>query len=139
LASDPQGFTLAASRALERGASYLIQPTANAARNIAVNPAVVADPRLIPAAAPDPHQSAGAANTGAARSRQAVSGRDILGAAACRGADHAALSRTAAAQLSGRCAGLDRWRCLHSDRRTARVVMPIRQWRQHHAGRVGRC
>jgi len=65
LASDPQGFTLAAAGTLSAGASYLIQPTRNAATTLAVNPLASADPRLIAAAAPV-RTSAGAANTGTA-------------------------------------------------------------------------
>ncbi|MEF8752807.1 MAG: flagellar hook-associated protein FlgK [Accumulibacter sp.] len=65
LQSDPQGFSLASSAPLPAGASYLVQPTRDAARKIAVNPAVVADPRLIPAAAPI-RTGTGAANTGSA-------------------------------------------------------------------------
>ena len=52
LAGDPQGFTLASSGTLLAGGSYLIQPTRNAARNISVNPVLVADPRLLTAAGP---------------------------------------------------------------------------------------
>ncbi|EXI76691.1 MAG TPA: flagellar hook-associated protein FlgK [Candidatus Accumulibacter phosphatis] len=66
LQSEPQGFSVAASGQLPAGASYLIQPTRDAARKIALNPALVADPRLIPAAAPI-RTAAGTANTGAAR------------------------------------------------------------------------
>lgn len=63
LASDPQGFTLSASGSLPAGASYLIQPTRDAARKITVNPALVADPRLIPAGGPV-RTSAGTGNSG---------------------------------------------------------------------------
>lgn len=49
LASDPQGFTLAASAALVAGSSYLIQPTRNAMQTLQVNPSVAIDPRLITA------------------------------------------------------------------------------------------
>lgn len=63
LASDPQGFTLASSGPLVAGSSYLIQPTRDAARNIAVNPVVAADPRLIAAASPI-RTTGGASNTG---------------------------------------------------------------------------
>lgn len=52
LASDPQGFTLAASAALVAGSSYLIQPTRNAMQTLQVNPSVAIDPRLITAAGP---------------------------------------------------------------------------------------
>lgn len=66
LASDPQGFTLAASSLpLVAGGSYLIEPTRAVARNISVNAAVAADPRLITAAGPV-RTSVGTANTGAA-------------------------------------------------------------------------
>ncbi|EXI68141.1 MAG: Flagellar hook-associated protein 1 [Candidatus Accumulibacter adjunctus] len=65
LQTDPQGFSLASSAPLPAGASYLVQPTRDAARRIAVNPAVVADPRLLTAAAPI-RTSLGAANTGSA-------------------------------------------------------------------------
>jgi flagellar hook-associated protein 1 FlgK len=62
---DPQGFSLAPLGSLVPGASYLIQPTREAARNISVNAAVAADPRLIAAAAPIRTQPA-VANTGGA-------------------------------------------------------------------------
>ena len=65
LQSEPQGFTLTASGQLPAGASYLVQPTRDAARRIAVNPAMLADPRLVPTAAPI-RTAAGTANTGAA-------------------------------------------------------------------------
>ncbi|EXI81444.1 MAG: Flagellar hook-associated protein 1 [Candidatus Accumulibacter appositus] len=65
LSSDPQGFVLAAPGALLAGSSYLIQPTRGAARSIAVNPALVADSRLIAAAGPL-RAAAGTANTGSA-------------------------------------------------------------------------
>lgn len=54
LVADPQGFTLNAAvfAAADAGASYLIEPTRDAARNISVNAAVAADPRLVAAAAP---------------------------------------------------------------------------------------
>jgi flagellar hook-associated protein 1 FlgK len=82
LQSEPQGFSLASSAPLPAGASYLVQPTRDAARKITVNPAVVADPRLIPAAAPI-RTSAGASNTGSAQiSPGSVGpGYDALGAA----------------------------------------------------------
>lgn len=64
LASDPQGFTLAAGPLLA-GSSYLVQPTRAAATDIAVNPAVAADPSLIAAAGPI-RTSTGTANTGGA-------------------------------------------------------------------------
>ncbi|MBN8452650.1 flagellar hook-associated protein FlgK [Accumulibacter sp.] len=81
LQSEPQGFSLASSAPLPAGASYLVQPTRDAARKITVNPAVVADPRLIPAAAPI-RTSAGASNTGSAQiSPGSVGpGYDALGA-----------------------------------------------------------
>ncbi|MCM8610721.1 flagellar hook-associated protein FlgK [Accumulibacter sp.] len=65
LQAEPQGFTITSSGPLAAGTSYLIQPTRDAARRIAVNPAMLADPRLIPAAAPV-RTTAGAANTGSA-------------------------------------------------------------------------
>ena len=51
---DPQGFSLNAATfpPSSDGASYLIEPTRNAASNISVNTAIAADPRLIAAAAP---------------------------------------------------------------------------------------
>ncbi|MRD73082.1 flagellar hook-associated protein FlgK [Rhodocyclus tenuis] len=54
LSSDPQGFTLNAVTfaASDVGASYLIQPTHDAATNISLNQAVVADTRLLNVAAP---------------------------------------------------------------------------------------
>ena len=61
----PQGFTLAASGAFVAGSSYLIQPTRNAAQNIAVNATIAADVRQIAAAAPI-RASAGTTNTGTA-------------------------------------------------------------------------
>lgn len=65
LATDPQGFTLLASAGDLTGSSYLIQPTRNAALNISVNPAVVADARLIAAGGPV-RTSVGKGNSGAA-------------------------------------------------------------------------
>ena len=61
--SGPQGFNIASSGALVAGSSYLIQPTREAARNIAVNPTIAADTRQIAAAAPVRAQ-VGTANTG---------------------------------------------------------------------------
>ena len=55
LDADPQGFELDGSVTFgpaDIGASYLIQPTREAARNISVNAAVAADVRLIAAAMP---------------------------------------------------------------------------------------
>lgn len=64
LAADPQGFTLAESSATyTAGDSYLIRPARDAARNISVNAALAADPRLIAAAAPIRTSSA-TVNTG---------------------------------------------------------------------------
>jgi flagellar hook-associated protein 1 FlgK len=82
LASDPQGFTLASSGPLVAGSSYLIQPTRDAARNIAVNPVVAADPRLLPAAGPI-RTVAGASNTGGAAisAASAAPGYEAAGAA----------------------------------------------------------
>jgi flagellar hook-associated protein 1 FlgK len=65
LSSDPQGFELASPGALVAGSSYLIQPTRGAARGIAVNPALIADSRLIAAAGPL-RAAVGTANTGTA-------------------------------------------------------------------------
>lgn len=62
---DSQGFTLAPAGVLPAGASYLIQPTRDAARNLSVNRVLAADPGLIPAAGPI-RSAAGANNTGAA-------------------------------------------------------------------------
>lgn len=61
----PQGFELAASGTFAAGSSYLIQPTRNAARNIAVNPTLAVDVRQIAAAAPVLAQT-GPSNTGSA-------------------------------------------------------------------------
>ena len=53
LAADPQGFTLDTSTVFgASAASYLIQPTRNAASGLSVNTAVANDTRLIAAAAP---------------------------------------------------------------------------------------
>lgn len=70
LAADSQGIVLSddvisASTVYTSGASYLIQPTRDAARNISVNAMVAADARLIAAASPIRTQ-AFATNTGAA-------------------------------------------------------------------------
>jgi len=66
LSADPQGFTLApADPAPPAGASYLIQPTRDTARNLSVNRVLAADPGLIPAAGPI-RTAAAANNTGAA-------------------------------------------------------------------------
>jgi flagellar hook-associated protein 1 FlgK len=66
LSADAQGFTLAPVGVLPpAGASYLIQPTRDAARNLSVNRVLAADPGLIPAAGPV-RSAAGANNTGAA-------------------------------------------------------------------------
>jgi flagellar hook-associated protein 1 FlgK len=62
---DSQGFTLAPAGVLPAGASYLIQPTRDAARNLSVNRVLAADPGLIPAAGPI-RSAAGASNTGLA-------------------------------------------------------------------------
>ena len=64
----PQGFVLNSAAlvgATAAGASYLIQPTRDAARNISVNAAIATDPRRVAAAAPIRTQ-AGDRNTGAA-------------------------------------------------------------------------
>lgn len=65
LASDPQGFTLGSSGAFVAGSSYLIQPTRNAASEIAVNPAIAADSTRIAAALPI-RTTTGSTNTGKA-------------------------------------------------------------------------
>lgn len=54
LALDPQGFSLnpATFTPADAGATYLIEPTRNAAGNISLNAAVASNPRLIAAAAP---------------------------------------------------------------------------------------
>lgn len=67
LGLDPQGFTLNSATfvAGDAGASYLIQPVRDAARNISVNAAVATDVRLIAAAAPIRTQ-AQSTNTGTA-------------------------------------------------------------------------
>lgn len=53
LAANPQGFSLADSgAAYTTGDSYLIQPTHEMARNIDMDSRIVADPRLVAAAAP---------------------------------------------------------------------------------------
>jgi flagellar hook-associated protein 1 len=65
-ASGSQGFSLSSSATpLLAGSSYLIQPTRDAARNISINAAVAADPRLVAAAAPIRTQT-GTSNTGSA-------------------------------------------------------------------------
>ena len=58
-----QGFTVAVTGTPAAGSSYLIQPTRELARNIAINPVVAADVRQIAAAAPIRAQ-AGTTNTG---------------------------------------------------------------------------
>jgi len=66
LLGSSQGFTFGQGGplpALPAGASYLIQPTRNAAQNIAVNSVVANDTRLVAAAAPIRTQAA-AKNTG---------------------------------------------------------------------------
>jgi flagellar hook-associated protein 1 FlgK len=70
LVADPQGFSLSDTvisngDVYASGASYLIQPTRAAARNISMNTAVAADPRLIAAAGPM-RTTTGATNTGKA-------------------------------------------------------------------------
>ena len=62
-AQGSQGFTVNVAGGLVAGSSYLIQPTREVARNIAVNPTIAADVRQIAAAAPVRAQ-VGAANTG---------------------------------------------------------------------------
>ncbi len=61
-----EGFSLNLAGADAVGNSYLIQPTRNAARNIAVNSMIAADPRNIAAALPF-RTAATATNTGAAK------------------------------------------------------------------------
>jgi flagellar hook-associated protein 1 FlgK len=67
LVADPQGFSLTepVGAVYLNGASYSIQPTREAARNISVNAAVAADARLIAAASPI-RTEAYTTNTGAA-------------------------------------------------------------------------
>lgn len=67
LVADPQGFNLSAATfgATDIGASYIVQPTRDAARNVSVNAAVASDPRLVAAAAPIRTQAA-TTNTGGA-------------------------------------------------------------------------
>lgn len=79
LSSDPQGFVLASTGTLPAGSSYLIQPTRGAARGITVNPALVADARLIAAAGPL-RASAGTANTGTATVTSGEAGPGYQGA-----------------------------------------------------------
>ena len=61
-----EGFSLNLAGADAVGNSYLIQPMRNAARNIAVNPTIAADPRNIAAALPF-RTAATSTNTGAAK------------------------------------------------------------------------
>lgn len=67
LAADPQGFTLdpANFTGAAAGTTYLIEPTRNAIGGLALNSAVVADNRLIAAAAPMRTEATGT-NTGKA-------------------------------------------------------------------------
>ncbi len=58
-----QGFTIASSGAFVAGSTYLIQPTREAARNIAINPTIEADVRQIAVAAPI-RTSVNTSNTG---------------------------------------------------------------------------
>jgi flagellar hook-associated protein 1 FlgK len=81
LAGDSQGFTLASTGPLVAGSSYLIQPARDAARGIAVNPAVVADTRLLALAGPL-RTSLGASNTGTATVSAATAGPGYAAAAA---------------------------------------------------------
>lgn len=60
-----EGFTLSAAGAMIAGDSFTLMPTRFAARNIAVNPVVAADARLIAAAVPV-RTSAATTNTGSA-------------------------------------------------------------------------
>ena len=66
LTTDPQGFVLASDTPLSAGSSYLIQPTRDAARQLAINPLLASDAGLITAAGPI-RSSLGAANSGSAR------------------------------------------------------------------------
>lgn len=66
LAADPQGFSVVDPSAFVAGSSYLIQPTRNAASEIAVNPAIAGDYNRIAAAAPI-RTSKGSSNTGTAK------------------------------------------------------------------------
>jgi flagellar hook-associated protein 1 FlgK len=60
-----EGISINLSGAMNAGDSFLIEPTRDVARNLKVNPAIVADARLIAAAAPIRTQAA-AGNTGSA-------------------------------------------------------------------------
>lgn len=61
--TDPQGFSLSESGATAAGDSFLIQPTRDLVRGMAVDSTVAADPRLIAAASPIALTSS-TANTG---------------------------------------------------------------------------
>jgi flagellar hook-associated protein 1 FlgK len=67
LVAEPQGFSLASVGAFTAGtsATYLIQPTRNAASEIAVNPSIAADNTRVAAALPI-RTSTGSSNTGKA-------------------------------------------------------------------------
>lgn len=73
-----EGFSLGVAGAMVAGDNYTISPTRYAARNIAVNAAVAADPRLVAAAMPL-RTTAGSANSGSA---QISAGTTRLGFAA---------------------------------------------------------
>jgi len=62
-AQGSQGFEIATSGAFVAGSTYLIQPTREAARNIAINPTIEADVRQIAVAAPI-RTSVNTSNTG---------------------------------------------------------------------------
>lgn len=66
LSFESEGFSISlGSGAAIAGDSFLIQPTRNAARNVAVNPVIAADSRMVAAAAPF-RTSASDSNTGSA-------------------------------------------------------------------------
>ena len=63
--SATEGFTLASAGAMAAGDSFTLMPTRFAARNIAVNSTIAADPRLIAAATPV-RTAIGSSNSGSA-------------------------------------------------------------------------
>jgi flagellar hook-associated protein 1 len=63
--SATEGFQFSSAGVMAAGDSFVLQPTRFAARNISVNSAVAADPRLIAAATPV-RSAAGSGNTGSA-------------------------------------------------------------------------
>lgn len=60
---ESEGFTFSLTAGIAAGDSFLIQPTKEAARNIGVNPAIIADSRLFAAAQPV-RTGSGSGNTG---------------------------------------------------------------------------